>query len=298
MCRLHLSVGADAIDAAWVTKEYVVRSFSGNSSVPLPEIAAIGDSVNDLPFLTIPGLGLIGAPANAQPHVKAAVIRLNNSVTLTRTFIEGFVEFYQLAQERHLKYIFADKDGVLTGKDRSHNSRRSLSELLRKAGAPGFPFVFVLTGSSYEQNVRFLASTALATAVRHNRYVHAEPFLLLAENGLLSVNVLTGKVRETSELINPSCITWLKERFQPALLEQIDKYILPRFGLKWSAANDHQIESVQVPHKRTMVTVNIPREFRDGRDYRTSKEGVHFGAAVLDCMIAIATDEGIDYHVL
>lgn len=51
-------------------KGVALDEFSKSTGIPLGRIAYIGDDVNDLPALTIAGLGV--APANAQPPVKAA----------------------------------------------------------------------------------------------------------------------------------------------------------------------------------------------------------------------------------
>lgn len=53
-------------------KGAALQQFSDHYSVPLAEIAFIGDDINDLPALELAGFS--AAPANAQPAVKDAVM--------------------------------------------------------------------------------------------------------------------------------------------------------------------------------------------------------------------------------
>lgn len=69
MSHLYLSASTDAIDAAVMTKDRAVEASLRESGIPSGQVGAIGDSVNDLPFLTLPGLAVCAAPANAQPEV-------------------------------------------------------------------------------------------------------------------------------------------------------------------------------------------------------------------------------------
>ncbi len=296
--RLYLSASTDAVDACWVTKEHAIRSFAKGAKVPLSDIGAIGDSANDLPFMTIPELGLVGAPLNAQPEVRSAISRLKSCIQISSSFLDAFVEFYRVAQKRQIRYVFADKDGVLTWTHISPESLSAVTEVFRSAGLPGCPFVFILTGSSYEQNMEFLELAKLKTALASNPYIAADPFIVLAENGMLRINVLTGEMREGSEMIDRLRLAWLKGPFEQELIALVEKEVLPRFGLKWSERADNQVECVWIPRKRTMVTLNIPREFRDGRDYRLSAKSVQLGRAIVSCMVRVAEANGVEYAIL
>jgi len=56
---VYLSAGTDAVDAALITKDSALKSFASDMGIPLPRIAAIGDSANDIPLLKIPNLGAV-----------------------------------------------------------------------------------------------------------------------------------------------------------------------------------------------------------------------------------------------
>jgi hypothetical protein len=295
---VYLSASADAVDAALVTKAHAVHAFASTSKVPVSKIGAIGDSVNDLPFLTIPDLGLIGAPLNAQPSVRSTITLLKNSIQLSSSFLDAFLEFYTEAEQRKILYIFTDKDGVLSWKDHKPEYISALNAVFCTAGLGTHPFVFILTGSSSEQNIHFVRSVGLYTTFAHNPKVREHPFLLLAENGTVQINVLTGEIWENRKLIDPSLLGWLKGPFERQLIAIVEKEILPRFHLSWSASANDQVESVWIPKKRTMVTVNIPKTFRDGHDYRMSMQGKEFGLAVLDCMVRLTQASGVPYTIL
>jgi len=248
--------------------------------------------------MTIPGLGLIGAPANAQLKVRRVVDHLENSVRLSGSFSDAFAEFCRVAQKRQIKYVFADKDGVLTWKEAGVCNLNLVAELFRCAGVAGLPFVLILTGSSYEQNLQFLNSSELTTAFACNPRIAASPYIILAENGTLRINVLTRGVTDDAAIIDRSRLAWLKGSCEHELLTLVGKEVLPEFGLRWSAAADDQVEAIWIPKKRTMVTLNIPRQFRDGRDYRLSVEGRGVGLAIVSCMARIAEASGVKYAIL
>lgn len=179
--RLFLSTGTDAVDASLVTKDHALRTFAATEHVPLSRIAAIGDSVNDLPFLTLSGLGLRGIPSNAQPAVRSGLGDFDNKIELQTSFTEAFLEFYAIAGNCGIQYVFADKDGVLVWRDTDAIEHGpSLRTIFSNAGLGTRPFVFVLTGSSYEANIAFLRSFDLAAACEGNPRIRERPFCNLS----------------------------------------------------------------------------------------------------------------------
>jgi len=296
--RVYLSASTDAVDAACITKEHAVRDFAKTAQVSLSKIGAIGDSANDLPFLTIPNLGLIGAPLNAQPRVRATVANLKNSIQLSTNFVEAFLEFYRAAEQRGILYIFAGKDGVLAWRQSSAQQLAGLNAIFRVAGFRPHPFVFVLTGSSYEQNIQFLHSAGLDRAFAQNPKVREHPSLVLAENGAVQINALTGEARENRDMLDLSLIAWLKGSFERDVVLLVEKEVLPRFKLTWSSSADDQVQSVWLPRNQTMVTMNIPKISRDGRDYRMSARGTQLGHAILNCMVKVTEASDVPYTIL
>lgn len=296
---LFLSASTDAVDAALMTKEHAVTNFAAKEGVPLSKVAGIGESVNDLPFLQIPGLGMRGAPLNAQPAVRTALAQLDRSVLLSVSFSDAFFEFYRLAEQRGISYVFADKDGVLVWSDSEASSQMTaLSAVFRNMGTGKFPFVFVLTGSSYDQNLDFIGSYRALGAFEKNPQVKERPFVVLAENGAVQVNVLTGEIREDTFLIDRSLLNFIKGDFLKQIVIVMEAKVLSRFNLQWSLSAADQIERIWIPPKRTMVTINIPKTFKDGRDYRSSPRGKELSSSILDSMIRVAEMLGIRYWLL
>ncbi len=297
--KVFLSAGTDAVDAALITKEHALRAFAAEANLPLGRIGAIGDSVNDLPFLTIAGLGLRAAPLNAQPAVRSAIAALDNCVTLSSMFTEALVEFYREAEERGILYIFADKDGVLIWRDDDTVTYGPLlGDLFRNMGSGPHPFIFVLTGSSYEQNLGLLRALRFSPALSMNPSVAAHPFVILAENGAVQINVLTGEIRERTELVDPALLAIVMGPFKRRICQLVEKEILPAFDLSWSKTGDQQVEQLWIPEKRSIVTINIPKTFHDGRDYRSSSRAEKLRRAILECMVKSATIMSIPYEVL
>jgi 3-deoxy-D-manno-octulosonate 8-phosphate phosphatase (KDO 8-P phosphatase) len=68
--RFAEKVGISSVTKGCKDKGVALCNFAKSTGIPLEHIAYLGDDVNDLPALTIAGLGV--APANAQPSVRAA----------------------------------------------------------------------------------------------------------------------------------------------------------------------------------------------------------------------------------
>jgi len=292
--KVFLSASTDAVDAALICKDRVVRDFSAISGTPLEALGAIGDSSNDLPFLLIDGLGLTGAPRNAQEAVRSALRNRTNGIVTRNEFFNGFMEFYRLARKRHISHVFADRDGVLIWNDENSHAAR-LHDVFEHMGLEGNPFIFILTGSSYEQNVAFLEAYGIGRTLLCNPCIRAHPYVLLAENGAVQFDVISGRCREFSGTVDPTLLHSLKSDFQSQVLRAVEEQVLPAFGLSWSDNPGDQVEKVYVPNKRTMVTINLPRAFRDGTDYRRSPTGDRLRIALLSAMVHAAKSLNLPY---
>lgn len=295
--QLYLSASSDAIDAAVVPKNRAVEAFLRERGIPPKEVGAIGDSVNDLPFLTLPGLALCAAPANAQPEVLSYVRNASNGIALQERVTAGFLHFYRVAGELGLSHVFVDRDGVLIWKGETELHRLALIDVFRAMGAQSRPFVLVLTGSSYEQNVAFMNRYGLDSGLRSNPAVSANPYVLWIENGALQVNVLDHTARLVGD-VEEELLAMLKGPFERKVVEILDRQVLPRFALTWSHSSSDQDSRVFVPPKRTMFTVNVPQTYADEDDFRQSSAGDAFREAVLATMKQVAEDLSVPYVVL
>jgi len=293
---VSLSASPDAIDASIFTKDMAVLSLV-NEGVPLAKIAAIGDGENDIPFLTIPGLAIAAAPLNAQDSVKNLVNSLPNGVSLRSESTQGFLDFYELAKSRQLSHIFADRDGVFDWEDDSAR-KDELFRLFQNMGLDRNPFVFVLTGSSYDQNISFIKKLRIRDAVKDNAAVRKKPFAILAENGAIQISVLSSEIRDFQQVLDPDFLRLLKTSFEKEVVARLKATVLPRFRLKLTDDHTDQIAKIYIPPKRTMVTINVPKWFRDGSDFRRSPVAQQFREAVLAVMQAVAESLGMPYRLL
>jgi len=294
---LYLSASAEAIDAALMTKGTIVTDFSTTQNIPLTKIGAIGDAANDLPFLSLPHLGLRGVTANAQTKVKDKIIDLSNSMITSKEGLEGFEEFYEQCQKRNIQYIFSDRDGVLIWSNTDAVINR-LHDMLISMDGTIHPYIKILTGSSYEQNTDFIEKYRIRSILKHNPSLNDDPYLILAENGAIQINIFSLEVRDFKNFIDEGLVQWLKEEFEPTLCRTIEKKVFPRFGLSWSANILDQVEKVYIPPKRTMVTLDVPKVFKSGEDYRKSKIGENLRMAILGAMEEIANNQNVPYKIL
>jgi len=294
----HITLCTDnaAVDAYILGKGHAVPVFADQFNVPLAQIGSIADGIKDLEFLETPDLGLIGAPANAQPQVKERVAARGGHVSALETFA-AFEEFYAMAGAQGITHIISDRDGVL--KDGKQAWATEFKELTREMGSPGKPYVVVLTGSSLDQNLDFAREYGLDASLKANSAVRQHPYLLLVENGIIAYDVLTGETRNGVQSLNPELLAKLKGSFEEEVMRQLRKTILPRFGLKESVVYDDQRGAVYVAPKEAMVSLNIPREFADGRkDYRKSPEAEELRQAMLGTMRTAAERVEIAYRIL
>ncbi|MDT4328931.1 hypothetical protein RPD76_03385 [Methylomonas sp. MV1] len=292
MTTLFLSAATDAVDVSLVTKRDAVLRFSQRESLDLGCIAAIGDSENDLPFLEIEGLGLVGVPSNAQPHVRTRVQHLNNSVLLRGEVLEGFIEFYEIAASKGIRHIISDRDGVLIWKSQTEKDIAALRGLLLKAAPPTRPSISILTGSSVVQNMQFIADYNLGDSSFCSDWVRAHPEIIWSENGSLFINVLTGHTREAVHISAKQAIEKLKGPFETEALKRIEAEVLPEFGFKYSYNYCEQTDKVYIPPKKTMVTLNIPKSTRSEKDYRRTQDSNRFRERLLDILKEVASSHG------
>lgn len=221
-----------------------------------------------------------------------------NGLILEERVIDGFLQFYRAAGNLGLSHVFSDRDGVLTWKSEGEAHRRALTRVFREMGAGSKPFVFVLTGSSYEQNVAFMQRHGLDSGLWTNPAISANPYVLWVENGALQVNVLDHTTRLVFGDLQAELLAALKGPFERNVLEILDRQVLPKFGLGWSEAASEQDNRVFVPVKRTMFTVNVPKTRVDGADFHESATGDAFRQAVLSTMKLAAEDLSLQYVVL
>jgi len=260
-------------------------------------MAGIGDSANDIPLLKIPNLGLVGAPNNAQLIVKQTLKTIDRSYISNKDSLEGFVDFYAHCVDAGIEYVFADRDGVLIWKE-DLPEKSHLRQIIECMGQEGRPFIIIITGSSYEQNVDFMRKYRLNSSLASNEKIRENPYVIYAENGAVQINILDGSPRNCAEFFDGNLLRVLKTNFLNALLSNVEKGILPIFNLEFSKELSDQYSKIYLPPKRTMVTLNIPRTHHGIEDYRRSPESDHLRDAILREMVIVAQDLGLPYEVL
>jgi len=295
--KVYLMANNAAIDATILTKGDIVPAYAKHHGIPLERIAAIGDEIIDLPMLTTEGLGFVGAPANAQDKVKEAVAKMQNGWISSCQVLDAFIEFYALTKKRNISRIISDKDGVLLAKGDLARGAEFYA-LMQYAGVGGNPFVTVLTGSSVGQNAKFMKGYGLDARLESNPAIKKNPYLLLAENGLIHLDVLSGNTLNFCKILNPYLLTKLKNEFEPEVARRMEAEIFPIFGFEWSADSEDQAEKVYHAPKQGMVTFNVPRYFKDGSDYRKSAQAKAYRENMIKLMSETAEKIQMHYEIL
>jgi len=292
---IKLSRGNAGIDAMILTKDRALDGIVGFSGIPLSKIGFIGDEELDIPLLTVSGLGLVGAPSNAQERVKQIVQKQPNGFVSSQEVYEGFLEFYGRASGLGLKLVISDKDGVLKdgGETRWGNSFRNLA---MKMGQDQRPFVCVLTGSSVSQNQSFMQKYGLDLRLGENPKVQEYPDLLLVENGAIHVNVLTKETRNYVKEISPDLLGALKNDFEPEVKVRLKREVFPEFGFSYTDVYGGQVSEVYHGEKQSMVTFNVPRQLVNGKYFRKSKEAESYRDQVVEVMEGVAEELGLPYE--
>lgn len=294
---MYLSASSDAIDASLITKDRAVEAFLRDRRIPARRVAVIGDSVNDLPFLLLPELGLRGAPANAQVAVRDRLRDTPDTFMPAETFTAGFLEFYRVAAQEGMTHVFADRDGVLIGGEPEQH-REALMDLFAQMGVPGRPFVIVLTGSSYAQNQAFMDRHGLDARLMRNAAIARTPHVVWAENGSIRINVLDRTATCVELVSDPTLLGFLKAGFEETVRQRVGTEVLPAFGMRWATGSREGDSDVYVPPKATMFTINVPRIHGAERDYRRSQQSDAFREAVLRVMTSVADQAGVRYEIL
>lgn len=294
--KIYISANTAAVDAAMATKDRAVIGLAEYHRIPLEQLAVIGDEVIDIPMLSIEGIGLAGAPANAQDKVKEAVERRQGYIANGKV-LDGFLEFYSEARKRGITHIVSDKDGVLVKKgdlSRGHE----FQALAMQMGNANNPYVSIVTGSGMEQNIDFMEKYGLNAGLAKNTEVQKFPYLLLAESGTIHVNVLTGETINYCEALDPVLLAKLKGEFEAAVKQRLEQEVFPVLRLGWSSEYNDQAEKIYIAPKQSMTTFNIPRKFRDGSDYRGSENAALLRKAIAGIMAETAERLGMPYEML
>lgn len=290
---IKISASTDAIDASIISKDEAVLRFARTSKLSMRDIAAIGDGTNDLPFLELDDLLLVGCPANAQTRVKRIVDRRANGFISASPYLDGFMEFYERAAALGAKAVISDRDGVLLSPSGRLDDTR-IGALLSKIDPANRPMLKILTGSSYEQNIAILANSVITNIASRNPALRQDPFLVLAENGSIAINVITLEQRlDIDTTLLKRALQVLLSRFRPVLLKELSERVLRQFGLHFTSDPDNQTNTVYLPKKATMVTVDVPRTCRGEMNFRTSAKSEHFRDAVVDAMKRSADASGL-----
>ncbi len=298
-----------AVDAYILTKEDAIQAFARRYDIPLDSIAAIGHDRKDLAFLQTAGLGFVGVPANASDDVKNVVTRFGDrGYVSSRTYYDAFLDFYDQAQLRDLRFVVTARSGLL--KNGVQDWSADLSRIVQHMGKRGWPYVCLLTASSLEQNRDFLAAAGLDELLEKGSELEeksplqkkpqpkAHPYLLLVENGALHYNVINGTVQSFSDTLDERLLATLQGEFTLTLQRLLRDDVLARFGLRQSTRYEDQDGAVYVPRKQSMVTVNIPRRRGHLVDYRRSEEASELRSEILGAMITAAKETSLSYRVL
>ncbi|MBW2966909.1 HAD hydrolase family protein [Candidatus Woesearchaeota archaeon] len=292
--KIMIMRGDASVEVSILTKDQTVKDVAEEFGCPLDEIAVVGDGSNDLPMLTMEGLGLRGAPANAEQKVKEALEKLDNSYISPRAVCDGFFDIYQKAIEKGIKVVVTDRDGVLKAGSQVHWGPDFAKLALEMGGDK--PYVVVVTAASHAQNVKFMEEYGLDGRLHSNPHVRAHPYIMLAEGGAVHVNVLTGGTRNYVSKISPELLALMKGKFEQEVRKLIDAQ-LPSLGLTWTKDYDDQMGKVyHVEDKQCMVCFNVPRTFTDGRPYRKSPESAKLRDVFVDAMVEVAEKLGMRYE--
>jgi hypothetical protein len=294
--KIKIIPNTNAVDATIYTKGEAILNYSKVTGVNLEKIAGIGDEIIDISFLKTPGLGFVGTPANAQLPVIETLRAIPNSFISNQECLDAFIIFYEIAKSRGITHIISDRDGVIVSKD-DFSRGKEFRKLLNKINQ-GYPYIAILTGSSYEQNIPFMEAYGLNESLRNIEKINKDPYILLPENGLIQVNVLTKETRNLCSILNPELLYRLKQEFEPVVRDNL-RDILNKRGLCFSSNYQDQRGKVYIPNKESMVTFNIPREYPDGRrDFRKSPYAEELRRDIVSVMEKVAELQKLPYEII
>ncbi len=300
--KVKLMKNNAAIDAAILTKDMAVEGVIKYFDCPLEKIAAIGDEITDLPLLSKNGLGLVGTVANAQARVKQAVNGLASGYVSQKEFFDGFMDFYNKATQEGIEIIISDRDGVLKSdilkSEENIQFGLKFRDLALQMGQARKPYVTILSGSSYEQNIPFMKTYGLDVQLSINPAIVKYPYLLLIENGAIHLNVINGETKNYVGDICPDLLTLLKNKFEIRTKRRISAEVLPEFGFKWTEDSNDQKGRVYHPKKLSMVTFNVPSADVDGKSFRKTREAEKYRDMIVGIMEEVAKSISMPYEVL
>lgn len=274
--QVFISCSTDAVDGAFFNKKQALLGVSQILDVGLEAIAFIGDGNNDLPALQLTELGLAGCPNNAQHRVKEVVETHKNGVISHLSYLDAFQYFYDLSKERDLRLLVSDRDGLILT-DLGDFDVDNFIRVIDKVGRNGCPELRVLTGASVDQNRSIFCTEKLKRSVQRNEAISANPYIILAENGAIELNVLTGEFRFSrmfSELSGK--VTANLGKVEKLFKSELEKSVTP-YLLTLSKYSVGQIGAkVEVVRKQTMLTVDVPTGVMDGKIFKHTPEADRF----------------------
>src|SRR3989338_6564726 len=185
---LFISATDSAIDCALYAKGMALTDHASEHDFNLHHVAAIGDGANDLPFMMLDNLGFIGCPANSDASVKAAVLARGVFVSKFEVYL-GFLDFSAQCLQRGVEAIYTDRDQTILDKEEFPGAL-GLATSLRYSGDSGSPFIYVLTGAGQAENKDFIEVINSFYDLEENKFIAADPHIILSENGGVRVNVL------------------------------------------------------------------------------------------------------------
>ena len=204
---LYITRDNAAVSCTAMIKETALEAICTYFGTSPNKVATIGDGIADIGFMTAPGIGFCGAPANASQRVKDAVLTNGGHVSKKRTFA-GVSEVYKLSAEKGMQVYLSDKDGCLQ-EPGDFSGAVQISKWLNGAGIEG-PQICIITGSSAAQNAKFIEECV--NGARVNPYILEHPEIIWAENGAIRINVITG---ETSSNVDPGLEYFLNKELKP-----------------------------------------------------------------------------------
>ncbi|MDD5193530.1 MAG: HAD hydrolase family protein [Candidatus Nanoarchaeia archaeon] len=295
---IYLIANNAAVDAVMITKAQAIDGIRNKHGFSLEQVATVGDEIVDIPMLEIAGLGRIGTVANAQQRVIKFVQSKRQGYVSNQRVYDGFRDFYDVCKQQGIRLIVTDKDGVLKDGGDVHWGGE-YAKLALVMGLDGNPISTILTGSGLKDNIKFMKQYGLDKRLEQNIVLKENPYLLLAENGAIHVNVITGETQNYCSELDRELLTALKGPFETEVAKRIQNEVLPEFG--FVIGYDHDKQKGIVYHnieKQAGVTFNVPREDNSGAPFRKTPEAQMLREREIDIMQQVADGLGIPYQVL
>ncbi|MBI3051365.1 hypothetical protein HYY74_02815 [Candidatus Woesearchaeota archaeon] len=297
--RLIFSVVQSSVNAYLADKAYAMDLLAKRLG-PDAKFAYYGDGPNDISAMLHERTALAACPSDADPVVKIAIDSMGRTGFVAGSpLLSGFLEAYALAASRGIRYFATDRDDSIVSKgDFSNGSEfyemaRRMGEGCSRHGKEVWPLVYIITGGSVQQNLEMLSGFGL-DRLGCNRFVRRDPYLVLAENGLRQINVLTGQVAECTGGIDPLLIGKMPE-FQRTVRQLVEP-VLKKYGFVWANSSKKGDREVGWPEKRYGCSVDLPRTV-DGLPYRRTESAWPFIKDTLDAMVLASEQLGLKFGV-